>query len=249
MSEHVFKRKLYDRMLQWKNEEQGKTAILIEGARRVGKSTLARQFAQNEYKSHLIIDFSKAKAEIKSLFDDLSNMDMFFMKLKLISQVTLYERESVIVFDEVQKLPKAREAIKHLVADGRYDYIETGSLISIRQNVEDIIIPSEEEAICLYPLDYEEFRWALGDNETIDILREAFKRRISLTDGVNRKLMFDFRLYMLIGGMPQAVNEYLETHDLARVDKIKRGIIRLYASDFHKIDKTDKAKSMFLSIP
>lgn len=249
MSEHIFKRKLYDRMLQWKKEEQGKTALLIEGARRVGKSTLARQFAQNEYKSHLVIDFSNPTPEVVKLFDDYSNMDMFFMKLKLACQVTLYKRESVIVFDEVQKVPKAREAIKHLVADGRYDYIETGSLISIQQNVESIIIPSEEEAISLYPLDYEEFRWALGDHETLDILRETFSKRISLTDGINRKLMFDFRLYMLIGGMPQAVNEYLETHDLGRVDKVKRGIIRLYANDFHKIDKTDKAKSVFLSIP
>ena len=246
----IFKRKIYDKMLQWKAAEKGRTALLIEGARRVGKSTIVKYFAQTEYRSYILIDFSKASYNIRQLFYDLSNLDHFFLQLKLFAGGTmLYERESVIIFDEVQKFPPAREAIKHLVADGRYDYIETGSLIGIQQNVTNIIIPSEEDKLQLHPLDYEEFRWALSDTQTLDILRDCFQHHRPLSDAVNRKLMFDFRLYMLIGGMPQAIREYLETNDLRRVDKIKRGILRLYADDFHKIDVTDKAKTLFLSIP
>ena len=249
MKKFVFRRKAYQKMLQWKQESHGETALLIEGARRVGKSTLVRQFAQNEYKSFALFDFSKASKEEKALFEDLSDMDFFFTKLRLLKNITLYERETVIVFDEVQKYPIARQAIKALVEDGRYDYIETGSLISIHKNVENIIIPSEEEVLDMHPLDYEEFLWALGDTNTMDLLREAFQKKRGFGDAVNRKLMRDFRLYMLVGGMPQAVNKYLETKDLSSVDKTKRGIIRLYRNDFQKIDKTGKAMSLFMAIP
>lgn len=236
-------------MLTWKRESAGETALLIEGPRRVGKSTITRLFAENEYRTHIIIDFAKASAEEKSLFNDLSDMDFFFTRLKLLKGISLYERESVIIFDEVQKYPIARQAIKYLVEDGRYDYIETGSLISIHKNVDDIVIPSEEEAISMYPMDYEEFRWALGDTATIPLLRDLLQKRKSLGDDVNRKMMRDFRLYMLVGGMPQAVSKYIETHDLSNVDKIKRGIIRLYEQDFHKLDKTDRVKAIFKAIP
>ena len=197
MVERIFKRKAYQGMLQWKQESHGETALLVEGARRVGKSTLVRQFAQNEYKSFALFDFSKASKEEKALFEDLSDMDLFFTRLRLLKNISLYERDTVIVFDEVQKYPIARQAIKSLVEDGRYDYIETGSLISIHKNVENIIVPSEEEVLSLHPLDYEEFLWALGDNNSMELLREAFHKRRGFGDAVNRKLMRDFRLYML----------------------------------------------------
>ena len=218
----VFKRKLYEKMLEWKTSRNGETALLIKGARRVGKSTLARQFAQNEYKTSIIIDFSVARKEVVELFDDISDLNFIFLKLQLYYNVKLENRNSVIVFDEIQLVPKARQAIKHLVADGRYDYIETGSLLSIRKNVKDIIIPSEETRINMYPMDFEEFRWALGDNVTFDLLRQAYEARMSLGDGVNRKLMRDFRLYMLVGGMPQAVSSYIKSNDFKTVDKVKR---------------------------
>lgn len=249
MAEHIFKRKAYQKMLQWKQESQGETALLIEGARRIGKSTLVRHFAKNEYKSFTVFDFSKASKEEKELFEDLSDMDFFFNRLRLLKGITLYERNTVIVFDEMQKYPIARQAIKALVEDGRYDYIETGSLISIRKNVENIIIPSEEEVLTMQPMDYEEFLWALGDDSTMDLLREAWQKKRGFGDAVNRKLMRDFRLYMLVGGMPQAVSKYIDTKDLSAVDKVKRAIIRLYRNDFQKIDKTGKAMAMFMSIP
>lgn len=249
MKEHVFKRKVYQKMLQWKKTSNGETALLIEGARRVGKSTIVRQFAMNEYKSFVLFDFSKISKEEKSLFEDLSDLDFFFNRLRLLKGVTLYERETVIVFDEVQKFPIARQALKTLIEDGRYDYIETGSLISIHKNVEKIIIPSEEEVIAMHPMDYEEFLWALGDKETMNIFRDAWSKKRGFGDDVNRKLMRDFRLYMLVGGMPQAVNKYIETKNLAEVDKVKRNIIRLYINDYQKIDKTGKAMAMFMAIP
>jgi len=249
MAEHIFKRKAYQKMLQWKQESHGETALLIEGARRVGKSTLVRQFAKNEYKSYALFDFSKASKEDKALFEDLSDMDIFFSRLRLLKGINLYERHSVIVFDEVQKFPVARQAIKSLVEDGRYDYIETGSLISIHKNVENIIIPSEEEVLNMHPMDYEEFLWALGDESSVDIMREALLHKRGFGDAVNRKLMRDFRLYMLVGGMPQAVCKYIDTKDFAAVDKVKRSIIRLYLNDFQKIDKTGKAKALFMAIP
>ncbi|MBQ0083106.1 MAG: ATP-binding protein [bacterium] len=249
MSDIIFKRKLYEKMLVWKKESAGETALLIEGARRVGKSTIVRQFAENEYRTHIFIDFANTDAADYDLFKDISDIDVFFTKLKLSKGKSLYERESVIVFDEVQKCPLARQAIKYLVADGRYDYIETGSLISIHQNVGDIVIPSEEESLTLYPMDYEEFRWALGDFDTIPMLREVLTKRQSLGDSLNRKLMRDFRLYMLVGGMPQAVAKYIKTRDLGMVDKVKRGILTLYEQDFHKLDKSEKLKALFKAIP
>lgn len=249
MAEHIFKRKAYQKMLQWKKESHGETALLIEGARRVGKSTLVRLFAKNEYRSCAIFDFSKASKEERALFDNLSDMDFFFNSLRLLKGITLYERNTVIVFDEVQKYPIARQAIKALVEDGRYDYIETGSLISIHKNVEKIIIPSEEEVLDMHPMDYEEFLWAMGDEGSMDILREAFQNKSGFGDAVNRKLMRDFRLYMLVGGMPQAVSKYIDTKDLAAVDKVKRAIIRLYRNDFQKIDRTGKAMALFMAIP
>ena len=245
----IFKRKIYSEMLDWKMESAGESALLIEGPRRVGKSTIVKQFARNEYRSHIIIDFAKASSEEKGLFNDISDLDYFFTRLKLLKGVSLYERESVIVFDEVQQFPVARQAIKYLVEDCRYDYIETGSLISIHKNVDNIVIPSEEEAISMFPMDYEEFRWALGDNDTITLLREMLEKKKPLGDDVNRRMLRDFRLYMLVGGMPQAVDKYIETLDLMKVDKVKRGIIRIYEQDFHKLDKSDKAKAIFKAIP
>lgn len=244
----VFKRKIYDRMLQWKQERDGKTALLVKGARRVGKSTIVEEFAKNEYDSYILIDFSSASKEVTSLFDDLMNLDYIFLRLQAIYNVVLKERRSVIVFDEVQKCPQARQAIKHLVKDHRYDYIETGSLISIRKNTENIIIPSEETRIELYPMDYEEFRWATGDTATIPLLREFFEKKMPLGQAL-RKCMRDFRLYMLIGGMPQAVNEYLSTNNLSKVDTVKREIIELYFDDFLKIDSSGRASQLFRAIP
>lgn len=249
MEGNIFKRKIYDKMLAWKNTSSGESALLIEGPRRVGKSTIVKAFAEREYRTHVIFDFAKASAEDKALFNELADMDFFFTRLKLLKGVALYERESVIIFDEVQMYPTARQAIKYLVEDGRYDYIETGSLISIHQNIDHIVIPSEEEPLCMYPMDYEEFRWALGDTETMPLLRELLAQRRAVGDAVNRKMMRDYRLYMLVGGMPQAVSKYIETHDLMQVDKVKRGILRIYGQDFHKLDKSDKAKSIFNSIP
>lgn len=245
----VFERKIYQKMLEWKKESNGKTALLIKGARRVGKSTIAEEFAKKEYSSYILIDFSIAPKEIHELFQDLSDLNYLFLRLQLIYHVNLEKRNSVIIFDEVQKEPYARQAIKHLVKDGRYDYIETGSLLSIKKNVKDIIIPSEETRIEMTPMDFEEFRWALGDKATIPILKKAFENEISLGDDVNRRLLRDFRLYMLVGGMPQAVNEYIETNNLSLVDKMKRSILELYQDDFRKIDSTGRASLLFSAIP
>lgn len=249
MSERIFERKIYQKMLDWKNESNGKTALLIKGARRVGKSTIAEEFAQKEYSSYILIDFSIAPKEVHNLFKDLSDLNYLFLRLQLIYHVNLEKRKSVIIFDEVQKEPLARQAIKHLVKDGRYDYVETGSLLSIKKNVENIIIPSEETRIEMVPMDYEEFRWALGDKVTIPMLRTAFENKISLGDDVNRRMMRDFRLYMLVGGMPQAVNEYIDTNNLSKVDHVKRSILELYQDDFRKIDSTGRASLMFSAIP
>lgn len=247
--ERIFKRKLYDRLLEWKRVQNGKSAILIEGARRVGKSTLVEQFAKNEYESYILIDFNEASAEVKSLFNDLMNKDYIFLQLQALYNVVLKERKSVIIFDEVQKCPLARQAIKYLVKDGRYDYIETGSLISIKKNTKNITIPSEEERVTLYPMDYEEFRWALGDEVGMSLLKQVFEKRMSLGEGINRMKMRDLRLYMLVGGMPQAVNEYLDTKNLQSVDMVKRQIIQLYADDFRKIDSTGRISKLFMAIP
>ena len=247
--EYIFERKIYQQMLQWKEENQGKTALLIEGARRIGKSTIAEQFAKQEYKSYILIDFNKATATIKSLFNDLMDLDYIFIYLQDAYKTTLYPRESVIIFDEVQQCPLARQAIKYLVQDGRYDYIETGSLISIRKNVENITIPSEEDKIEMFPMDYEEFRWAMGDKTTMPLQKQLFDKKMSMGDELNRAKMRDLRLYMLVGGMPQAVSKYLETKNLRAVDAIKRKIIELYIEDFRKIDKNGKIGRLFQAIP
>lgn len=249
METKVFRRKLYDKMLQWKAERGGSTALLIKGARRVGKSTLAETFAKNEYDSYLFIDFTEVSQDIRDLFNDISDLDSLFLQLQFKFHTRLYPKKSVIVFDEVQNCPMARQAIRKLVNDGRYDYIETGSLMSIRKNVQNIRIPSEETRMTLYPMDYEEFRWALGDEVTIPLLNDAFEMRKGLGDAVTRQLLRDFRLYMLVGGMPQAVSKYIETNNLGAVDAIKREILELYADDFRKIDPTGKATKMFYAIP
>ena len=245
--ERIFKRKIYDKLLQWKSK-QGKTAILVEGARRTGKSTIVEEFARREYESYILIDFNKVSRQIKDLFNDLTDLNYIFLSLQAQFHVSLKTRASVIIFDEVQKCPMARQAIKYLVQDGRYDYIETGSLISIKKNTKDITIPSEEDKVQMYPMDYEEFRWALGDTATVPILERLWNLQRPV-GAVHRKLSRDFRLYMLVGGMPQAVNEYLDTNDLSKVDEVKRSIITLYKDDFTKIDPSGRAAKMFLSIP
>ncbi|MFA5229084.1 MAG: AAA family ATPase [Candidatus Paceibacterota bacterium] len=244
-----FKRKMYHTMLKWKSERNGDTALLIQGARRIGKSTITEEFARNEYKSYILIDFSNVSKEVSDLFKDISDLNFLFLRLQFIYQVQLYERESVIIFDEVQLQPLARQAIKHLVKDHLYDYIETGSLISVKSRSRNIIIPSEETKVDMFPMDYEEFRWALGDTSTIPLLRNAFEKKLPLGDAVHRKLMRDFRLYMLVGGMPQAVAAYIKTNHFTAVDLAKRDIIALYEEDFGKIDNSGRAKAMYDAIP
>lgn len=248
MEKRVFKRKIYDQISRWKQESNGNTALMIQGARRIGKSTIVEEFAKREYSSYIIIDFNKSSAVVKSLFDDLMNLDFLFLQLQTIYNVLLQKRKSVIVFDEVQKCPKARQAIKYLVQDGRYDYIETGSLISIKQNTKDITIPSEEESIDMFPMDFEEFLWALGNSVSIPSIRTFLEKRMPL-GAAHRAKQRDLRLYMLVGGMPQAVNEYIDTNNLAKVDAVKRRIIKLYSDDFLKIDPTGKLSRLFMNIP
>ena len=248
MGNIIFKRKLYSRLLEWKNRRQGGTAILVEGARRVGKSTVVEHFAKNEYESYILIDFNRASKDIRELFDDLTNLDDIFMRLQQHYHTILKPRQSLIIFDEVQKCPMARQAIKYLVADGRYDYIETGSLISIKKNTNNITIPSEEERVDMYPMDYEEFRWALGDDVTVTLLRQFYEGKKPL-GAAHRKALRDLRLYMLVGGMPQAVLSYLENNNLSLVDQVKRDILSLYIDDFQKIDPTGNVERLFLNIP
>ena len=248
MEERIFKRKIYTDILQWKNENNGKSALLIEGARRIGKSTIVEEFARKEYDSYIIIDFNKVNNDIKNMFEDLMDLDFLFLRIQQAFHKTLTNRKSVIIFDEVQKCPLARQAIKYLVQDGRYDYIETGSLISIKKNTEDITIPSEEDRLQMRPMDYEEFRWALGDTATIPILKKFWEKKMPL-GAAHRSAARDFRLYMLVGGMPQAICAYLDTNNLQKVDEAKRKIIRLYEDDFLKIDPTGRASKIFMSIP
>lgn len=236
-------------MLQWKQENNGQTALLIKGARRIGKSTIAEEFARREYESHITIDFSIADDAVKELFSHLSDLNFFFLRLQSLFNVSLHERQSVIIFDEVQLYPQARQAIKHLVKDGRYDYIETGSLLSIKKNVKGIVIPSEETRICMYPLDFEEFLWAVNKPQTYDLIKYSYQNFKLLGDAVNRELMRYFRLYMLVGGMPQSVNAYLESNNFSAVDAVKRTILELYIDDFRKIDPTGRASRLFTSIP
>jgi len=248
MPKFTFKRKIYAKMLEWKSESKGRTALLIEGARRIGKSTIVEEFAIREYETYILIDFNKASEEVKSLFDDLMDLDFIFLRLQAIFHKSLRLRKSVIIFDEVQKCPNARQAIKYLVADGRYDYIETGSLISIKKNTESITIPSEEDRLQMYPMDFEEFRWAMNDDVTIPTLSKFFERKLPLGAAL-RTTMRGLRLYALVGGMPQAVVEYLETNDLRKVDAIKRKIIKLYTEDFLKLDPSGNMSKLFESIP
>ena len=209
----MFKRKIYDKLLEWKRESNGRTALLIEGARRIGKSTVAEEFGSNEYESYIIIDFSIASKATIELFEDVSDLDYLFLQLQLQYKVDLIERKSLIIFDEVQRCPLARQAIKHLVKDHRYDYIETGSLISIKKNVSNIVIPSEERRINMYPMDYEEFLWAVGDNTSFQLIKKFYELGKPLGQQMNRQLLRSFRLYMLVGGMPQAINEYITTNN------------------------------------
>lgn len=245
----MFKRKIYAKMLEWKRRSKGSTALLIEGARRIGKSTIVEEFAKNEYESYILIDFSRAGKDLKDLFDDLSSTDYLFMQLQLLFNTKLIDRKSLIIFDEVQFCPKARQAIKLLVEDGKYDYIETGSLISIRKNVENILIPSEEEKLSMYPMDFEEFLWATGDTASNDILRECFLNGTSLGEAASRKMLLKFRLYMLVGGMPQAVAKYIESNNLEEVDMVKRNIITLYLDDFYKLDMRGFTSDLYRNIP
>jgi Predicted ATPase (AAA+ superfamily) len=246
------KRKIYADLIAWKNQSKGASALMIDGARRVGKSFLCRQFAQNEYKSYIIIDFGNAPKGILDLFDnDSANLDLFFAKLSALHGTVLYERESLIIFDEIQQFPRARQLIKYLVADGRYDYIETGSLIRLKKNVQDIIIPSEEEHMEMFPLDFEEFLWALDDIATMPLIRQSFESRTPLGQVLHRKIMNDFRQYVLVGGMPQVVMEYVQTKDFEAVDIVKRRILKLYRDDVSKFAAgyEDKVFAVFDGIP
>lgn len=242
-----FKRKAYGQLLEWKEKYADKYAVLLEGARRVGKSTIAEQFAINEYKSYILIDFSKASDEEIACFDDINDLDMFFLRLQAVRRIDLYEHESVLIFDEVQLFPKARQAIKHLVKDGRYHYIETGSLISIKKNVKDILIPSEEMKIQVYPMDYEEFCAATGNNYSL--LEKLYGMNKGVGQQVNRKLMRDIRIYMAVGGMPQAVESYVNGDNFSMIDQVKRQIIKLYEEDFKKLDPSGKLSAIYRSIP
>ncbi len=249
MKHKIFKRKIYDKFLDWKKNYSDKTALLVKGARRIGKSTIVEEFVKNEYEKYLIIDFSNTSKNINELFSDIYDLDYFFLRLQLLTGVELIEKKSVIVFDEVQLQPLARQAIKHLVKDGRYHYIETGSLLSIKKNTKDILIPSEETRLNMYPMDYQEFLWAIGDEHSYNLIQKAFETGKRLGDDVNRKLLRDFRLYILVGGMPQAVNEYIESKNFSRVDRVKRNILDLYEEDFRKIDPSGKASLFFKEIP
>ncbi|SCW69302.1 hypothetical protein SAMN02910456_02631 [Ruminococcaceae bacterium YRB3002] len=244
----MFRRKVYDNLVEWKDKYSRKYAAMLEGARRVGKSTVAEEFAKKNYRSYIRVDFSNVKRDVLEVFEDIASLDIFFLRLQTATGVTLFPGESVIIFDEIQRAPLVRQAIRHLVADGRYDYIETGSLISIKKNVKDIVIPSEEYFIQVYPMDYEEFLWATG-NDTYQLLRELYKTGKPVGDKLNRKLMRDFRIYMAVGGMPQAVEAYVSGWSFEEIDVVKRGILKLYEEDFYKIDPSGRLSKMYYSIP
>ena len=244
----MFKRKVYEELTDWKENYAPKYAALLEGARRVGKSTVAEEFAKANYRSYIKVDFANITQELLDVFKDIANHKLFFLRLQTVTGVTLYPRESVIIFDEIQRQPLVRQAIKYLVADGTYDYIETGSLISIKKNVKDIVIPSEEHRIPVYPMDYEEFMWAIG-NDTYPLIRNLYKMGTEVGNGTNRKLMRDFRIYMAVGGMPQAVDAYVDGKNFSEIDMVKREIINLYIDDFKKIDGSGLIGKMYESIP
>lgn len=246
------KRKIYDKLIQWKKDGAGKTALLIDGTRRVGKSYVAEKFAKSEYKTYILIDFNRAADEVKDLFlHYLNDLDTLFMYLSGYYNVKLFERETLIIFDEVQLFPKARAAIKYLVADGRYDYLETGSLMSIKKNVQDIVIPSEERHVKMYPMDFEEFLWAMDNTILMDIIKKSFGSGKPMGQAMHRKAMDYFRQYLIVGGMPQAVKEYIETHDFDKTDQTKRDILTLYRADMikHAAGYEMKVESIFDEIP
>ena len=242
----MFKRKVYDKLLEWK-KENGRCAVLLQGPRFVGKRTIAEEFAQDNYDSYIKVDFSNITKELLDVFDDLPYEDIFFLRLQSVTSIDLYERRSLIIFENVQYFPKARQAIKHLVADGRYDYIETGCFVNIRKNVKDILIPSEEIHIDVYPLDYEEFCWACGIN--YDVLELSYNYDGSLGEYINKKLLRDFRIYMAVGGMPQAVEAYVSKKSLNQIDEIKRDILQTYRDEFNRLDPSDRMTMIFDSIP
>lgn len=246
------KRKIYDKIKEWKEKWNGRSALLIDGARRIGKSWIAEEFGKNEYKTYLLIDFNNVREEITELFDQyLTDLDTFFMRLSLYTGVTLHPRETLIIFDEVQMCPKARSAIKYLVKDGRFDYIETGSLVSINHNVKDIVIPSEEIRINMYPMDLEEFMWAIDQKNLFDFVREQYNSKSPLGQRLHRQMMDNLRTYLLVGGMPQAVVSYVERKDMRDVDAIKRSILSLYRNDISKYAgrSAPKVTRLFDNIP
>lgn len=248
----TFKRKIYDKLLKWKELSAGTSAILLEGASRIGKSTIVEQFARNEYDDFMILDFARESEDVKNNFvQNMDDLDTFFRNLFLLKGKSLKGKKCALIFDEVQLFPLARQAIKYLVQDGRYEYIETGSLISIRKNVKDILIPSEEYRIKMYPMDFEEYLWAVGDMVTYDAIKNAYEKRKPLGDAIHRKIMKTFRNYMVVGGMPQAVSAFVEGKTFAQIDFIKRNILHLYEEDLAKydIDNTQKASVIFKTIP
>ena len=247
-----FRRKIYDRLLEWKETSNGKSAVLIEGARRVGKSTIAEEFARKEYDDYILLDFALESKDMRRNFEEnIGDLDTFFRNLFIIKGKDLPRRRAVIIFDEVQLFPLARQAIKYLVADGRYDYIETGSLISIKKNVQKILIPSEEEKLKMYPMDFEEFLWAKGNTAVMPAIKTAFESRKPLGNAAHRKIMQIFREYIAVGGMPQAVLAYVNGESYASIDRVKQGILSLYEDDLRKYDdeEREKASLVFKTIP
>lgn len=248
----IFKRKVYNKLLEWKSLSAGTSAVLLEGARRIGKSTIVEEFAKNEYDDYMILDFAKENKDVRNNFiENMDNLDTFFRNLFLLKGSSLKGKNCVLIFDEVQLFPTARQAIKYLVADGRYEYIETGSLISIKKNVRDILIPSEEYKIKMYPMDFEEYLWATGDSITFETIKSAFTERKPLGDAIHRRIMKTFRTYMAVGGMPQAVDAFVSGKTFAQIDFVKRNILRLYEDDLAKydIENREKASVIYKTIP
>ncbi len=243
----IFKRKIYSKMLDWKNNWANERALLIQGARRIGKSTIVEEFGKKEYKSYILINLQSDLAKVKSLFEnDISDLDSFFRKLSLLYGTSLYPNESLIIFDEIQLFPLARQSIKQLVKDGRYHYIETGSLISLKQNVKEILIPSEERSMEMYPLDFEEFLWAIGRDNAIDLLKDSFDHIKPLGETIHREMMELYRTYLVVGGMPQAIDELLKSNDFSRVDEVKQDILNLYRSDLKKTDSDNRLSTSLI---